>query len=275
MTGTAGQLRVSAAYLRDESMPVPPLWEQRRIVGIIEEQFSRLDIGDAALRRDLTKIIVLTASIFNQAAVAAAQAGTVALGDIADIISGPAFESKHFGNSEDGFRLLRGENIEPGALRWKNTKTWPESLLVGYEHLFVSEGDVILAMDRPLVSAGLKLAQVTGSDVPALPVQRVARIRPRNDIDPLFVFLVLKQPAFVKHVLEDQTGTQLPHITLAGIRSFLVPALTLHDQRQFVVNVDRITGMIKGIRDDIIRARERSKNLRRVVLAAAFAGRMN
>ena len=275
MTGTAGQLRVSAAFLRDESMPLPPLDEQRRIVQIIEQQFSRLDTGEAALRRDLTKISVLSASVFNQAAITSARAGTVALGDITDIISGPAFVSKHFGNPEDGVKLLRGENIEPGSLRWKNTKTWPESLLAGYEHLFVSEGDVILAMDRPLVSAGLKLAQVTASDVPALLVQRVARIRPRNDIDPFFIFLILKQPAFVRHVLEDQTGTQLPHITLNGIRSFLVPALTLHDQRQFVANVDRITSMIRGIRDNIARAGERSKQLRRVVLAAAFSGQMN
>ena len=50
MKGTAGQLRVPAAYLADCPVPVPPAKEQTRIVAAIEEQFSRLDAGVAALR---------------------------------------------------------------------------------------------------------------------------------------------------------------------------------------------------------------------------------
>ena len=51
MTGTAGQLRVPAAYLSNTLYPLPPLAEQRRIVAAIEEQFTRLDAGVAALKR--------------------------------------------------------------------------------------------------------------------------------------------------------------------------------------------------------------------------------
>lgn len=51
MTGTAGQLRVPAAYLSSTPFPLPPLAEQRRIVAAIEEQFTRLDAGVAAVKR--------------------------------------------------------------------------------------------------------------------------------------------------------------------------------------------------------------------------------
>lgn len=43
MKGTAGQLRVSSDYLKNEFIPLPPLNEQKRIVERIEELFSRID----------------------------------------------------------------------------------------------------------------------------------------------------------------------------------------------------------------------------------------
>jgi type I restriction enzyme S subunit len=51
MKGTAGQLRVPAAYLAEHRIPVPPTAEQERIVAAIAEQFSRLDAGAEALKR--------------------------------------------------------------------------------------------------------------------------------------------------------------------------------------------------------------------------------
>lgn len=51
MTGSAGQLRVPAKWLTDQAIPIPPLNEQRRIVQKIEELFSKLDAGVAALER--------------------------------------------------------------------------------------------------------------------------------------------------------------------------------------------------------------------------------
>ena len=50
MAGTAGQLRVPAAWLSEAPIPLPPLPEQRRIVAEIERHFTRLDASVAALR---------------------------------------------------------------------------------------------------------------------------------------------------------------------------------------------------------------------------------
>lgn len=51
MTGSAGQLRVPALWLNEQQLPIPPLNEQLRIVAKIEELFSDLDAGVAALKR--------------------------------------------------------------------------------------------------------------------------------------------------------------------------------------------------------------------------------
>ncbi|MFP4441169.1 MAG: restriction endonuclease subunit S, partial [Chloroflexaceae bacterium] len=51
MTGTAGQKRVPSKYIENSQIPLPPTDEQHRIVSKIEELFSDLDQGEAALRK--------------------------------------------------------------------------------------------------------------------------------------------------------------------------------------------------------------------------------
>ncbi len=51
MTGAVGLRRVPKSYMELQPIPLPPLSEQRRIVAEIEKQFTRLEVGVAALRR--------------------------------------------------------------------------------------------------------------------------------------------------------------------------------------------------------------------------------
>ena len=67
MAGTAGQLRVPAAWLSEASIPLPPLAEQGRIVVEIETQFTRLDASVAALRRAQANLKRYRASVLKAA----------------------------------------------------------------------------------------------------------------------------------------------------------------------------------------------------------------
>jgi type I restriction enzyme S subunit len=202
---------------------VAPLREQEQIIAFIEEQVSRLDAGGIFLRKANQNIdrIIVSMAVAADAISNASDSKQATLADVADIDSGPAFPSSSFRGPGEGIKLLRGDNIEPGALRWTKTKTWPIEKMHGFEHLYLEARDLILAMDRPVISTGLKLARVTTEDLPALLVQRVARIRPKPGIDSRYLYIMLMSPRFIPHILRSQTGTQLPHITLAGIRSFL------------------------------------------------------
>jgi type I restriction enzyme S subunit len=156
---------------------------------------------------------------------------SASIGEVASVDSGPAFQSKLFGGPSEGTRLLRGDNIEPGALRWQRTRTWPDERLSGFESLLVEVGDIILAMDRPVITSGLKLGRVTPNDLPALLVQRVARIR-TTGVESGYLYHLLESRQFVHHLRGNQVGTQIPHITLKTIREFPVPLPPIHEQRR-------------------------------------------
>lgn len=152
----------------------------------------------------------------------------VKLGDVADIFTGYPFESSRYTGHPDAVRLLRGDNVVQGTLRWDGVKRWPPSAVTDEMTKYaLQEGDVVLAMDRPWIEAGLKYASIGSADVPALLVQRVARLRPRAGVQAGFLKYVVGSKSFTEHVLAVQTGTAVPHISMGQIKSyeFLLPSV--------------------------------------------------
>lgn len=303
---TTNIAHLSSNRLASVEFRVPPLDEQERIVAAIEEAFSKLDAGEAGLRtvrqrlkrmRDAVLAAAVTGRLVPQdptdtpATKLLADLGVeparssptidlpsgwarTQISDLADVISGPAFKSAFFGGPDDGIRLLRGENIEPGCLRWRDTRTWPTNLLDGYEHLFIDANDIILAMDRPVISSGLKIARVRTSDLPALLVQRVARVRSKKEEIRDFLWIVMQQRAFMNHLLGGQVGTQLPHITLRDVRQYPIALPPVSELRRIVAEVDRQLSFIETCERSVDAGLAGSAALRRSVLKAAFEGRL-
>ena len=83
----------------------------------------------------------------------------VSLGDVADYQTGFPFKSKDYCSA--GTKLLRGDNIGQGSLRWGGAKFWPKDRINEAAKFALQEGDVVLAMDRPWIEAGLKYAAVS------------------------------------------------------------------------------------------------------------------
>jgi type I restriction enzyme S subunit len=109
----------------------------------------------------------------------------------------------------------------------------------------LAEKDVVLAMDRPWIEAGLKHAAVTGYDLPALLVQRVARLRGTQRIDGTFLKYVVASKAFTEYVLSIQTGTAVPHISGGQIKDFRFLMPPLSAQKAIVHVLESVDGKIE------------------------------
>jgi type I restriction enzyme S subunit len=356
MTGSAGQLRVPALWLNEQELPIPPIAEQERILAKIEELFSDLDAGVAALERAKANLKRYRAAVLKAAVegklteawrveaasrrlsegkgkrkVAAstyepaskllerilkerrqkweadqlakfAAAGKeppnnwkekyveptppettglpelpegwcwATIHQLAFVDVGFAFKSAEY--TKEGIRLLRGENMEPGSLRWNDVRFWPKDKLAGMEHLLVEEGQIILAMDRPMVSAGLKLARAKACDLPCLLVQRMARLRMFDNTLTGFLHCSMQTHAFITHLLGDQTGTQLPHISGSGIEEFVTPLAPFMEQRHIAAEVAEKMSQIDAAETEIAHGLLRASRLRQSILKQAFEGKL-
>lgn len=169
---------------------------------------------------------------------------SVRLGDHVDLATGFPFKSTGYSNEGSAVRLLRGDNVAQGALRWEDAKRWPQSGSDDVQAYALREDDVVLAMDRPWIAAGLKFAHVRRADLPCLLVQRVARLRAKEALDSRFLRYVIGSKQFTDYILSVQTGTAVPHISAAQINAFefLLPPMS----------EQRIAGELLGMLDDRI-----------------------
>jgi len=145
------------------------------------------------------------------------------LGDVADMLVGFSFKSACFLEADsDGIALVRGDNVQQGCIRWGDkTKKWPAADYERLKRYQLAEDDVILAMDRPIVGDGLKMAWMKTEDLPALLVQRVCRLRGKvNFTTTRFLRYVIAAPTFSSHVQRITTGANIPHISGKDIASY-------------------------------------------------------
>lgn len=184
---------------------------------------------------------------------------------------GFAFKSSEF--VDEGIRLLRGDNIEPGSLRWNNTKCFPKEKIEDYKNLIVKKDEIILAMDRPLISSGLKLAMAKDADVPCLLVQRMARFQPIS-IDNKYLYYSLQTKDFIHHLLKGQTGTQLPHISETNISSYVFSLPSIAEQKIIVEEIETRLSVCDKIEQDIETNLEKAEALRQSILKKAFEGKL-
>lgn len=153
---------------------------------------------------------------------------TVNLGDEIDLLMGFPFESKRYSTKTDDVKLLRGDNIAQGNLRWDDVKRWPKTEIENYQSYQLQADDVVLAMDRPWIYAGLKFSAISKSDLPCLQVQRTARMRGGSNLDNRYLKYVIGSPWFSKYIQKITTGSLVPHISSRQIKefSFHLPPLT-------------------------------------------------
>jgi type I restriction enzyme S subunit len=185
---------------------------------------------------------------------------------------GFAFKSAEY--SKAGIRLLRGENVEPGSLRWNDVRFWPESNLNGYEHLLIEEGEIILAMDRPVISTGLKIARAKRSDLPCLLVQRMTRFKMAEEKMTDYLYYNLQLVNFIEHLSSGMTGSDLPHVTGDGLARYTIGLPPLAEQHEIVRRVEALFKTADALEGRYRKAKAHVDKLTQSILAKAFRGEL-
>lgn len=158
----------------------------------------------------------------------------IRLGRLIALTTGFPFKSEGFTQSEEDVRLLRGINVAPGRLRWKEIVRWSAVDTDKFAEYLLEPGDIVLGMDRPIVQDGIRCALVALSDVPSLLLQRVARIRPSNELNRDFAFLLLNGKSFSDYLSPIFTGISVPHLSPEQIRGFRLALPSLAEQKQIL-----------------------------------------
>ena len=254
------------------SVPLPPLATQHSLADYLDADTARIDALIAKKRRMIELLderfeARLTKHLFER------NDPWASLARACRCLPGYSFASQEMMTTpEDGIRLLRGVNIGVGAIRWEDVVYYPESSAAGVSDYTLQVGDLVVGMDRPVIADGMRVARIESDDVPALLVQRVARVRANERTSNDYLRFLLMSRAFVSHYSPITTGVSVPHISAEQIMSFRFP-LPSPEQQEAIIR--DLSGAERSTRNTV-RALDRQIGLlvehRQALITAAVTG---
>jgi type I restriction enzyme S subunit len=238
MKGVAGQQRVPDDFVRDFPVPAIAVTEQRAIADFLDAETARIDRMIEMRKRGLALVSERFASLIDSTV--SGLGGATRLGRAAEILPGYAFPSDEFLTQEEGsIRLLRGVNVEPSRVRWRDVVYVDQRALGRFSRYRLEVGDIVFGMDRPMVAGGLRVARLDEVDTPALLVQRVARIRAHPTVSQGYLWMLLRTKRFDAYLEPIFTGVSVPHVSDSQLSAFEIPLPPYGVQH-------RVTEMLEG-----------------------------
>ncbi len=263
-----------ANHLSDETAKIDTLIaEQQRLIELLTEK--RQAVTALAVTKGLNPAALMKDSGVEWLGKVPAHWEVCRLGRLAKVRSGYAFPSAGFSLDEYDTRLLRGINVGVGSIRWGDVVYWTRSPSDGLDDFALSDGDIVLGMDRPFIGDGTRVARVTASDLPCLLLQRVAAVHPSQGLLPEYLLELLASEQFVHHIGPDATGVSVPHISPGQICDLRIPVPPLSEQAAIVrlaaTVVNQIVALIVEARLAVTLLKER----RTALIAAAVTGQID
>ena len=217
-------------------IPFPPINEQIHIASVLDKIGTLIDLHERLLVK-LDKLVKARfVEMFGDLSVNDKKWAKAPLCQHADIITGYPFPSSDY--SAEGIKIVGGYNLMQGFVQWTEAKYWP--VLSGYEQYLLMDGDIVIAMDRPWVGNGFKIASIDNEHLPAILIQRTACIRAK-DVKREFLYPMLDSDCFAVHC--NIKGSLVPHISNKDINSYeiFIPPMELQERfSEFACQVNKM-----------------------------------
>lgn len=255
-------------------VPVAPLDEQRRIVDAIEEQFSRLDAGVAALERARQNLKHMRVSIYEEAVTQWAHESfpQVRLGDV---LRAP-LRNGHSAKADPGgsVPILTLTAITLGDFGHHNVKmTAADPRRVG--DLWIQPGDLLIERSNTRELVGTACLYRGRPNLAVYP-NLVIRARVDDSLMPEYAELVLKAPRSRRYFQQKAQGISgtMPKIDQQTIEDLVFTLPPPEIQAAVVQNAERRLSLVTSVGGTLGAVTKHSAALRSSILAAAFSGNL-
>lgn len=261
--GSAIKNIASVKILKQIEIPLPPLKEQERIVGILDESFAKIDESIKILEQDLLNLDELMQSALQKA-----------FNPLKD-------------NAKENYKLPQGwewksleeisENISAGGDKPKNcteSKTAKNQIPV-YANGVNNNGLVGYTDKATIIKPSLTISArgtigfVCIRKEPYFPIVRLISLIPCENI------LCLHYLYFcLNFFIAKGEGSSIPQLTIPKFKSLQIPLPPLKEQEQIASHLDELSSHVKNLKQNYQAQIKNLQELKKSLLDRAFKGRL-
>ncbi|WP_283710435.1 restriction endonuclease subunit S [Pseudoalteromonas prydzensis] len=191
------------------------------------------------------------------------------IGDLAAISSGKGFTKSEY--TEDGVRLFQIANVSFGRVSWDKKVFVPEEYMEQHPNLILKAGDILMALNRPLLGKKLKVAQLGELDVPSILYQRVGKFELFDPDLASWLYIYLQSPNFSSWLYEQVKGVNIPFVNQTKVYTHLIPIPPLEEQHEIKLRLERLIDRSEQLELQVNSSQYNTKILIRAVLNEEFS----
>lgn len=174
----------------------------------------------------------------------------VRLGEISRLMSGKGFKKSEY--SESGAKLFQIANVSLGHTKWEIENFMPLSYLDDYPELKLFQGDVLIALNRPLLNRKMKVCILSEQDLPAILYQRVGKFDfYEKTINTKYFYYFMQSALFIEHLNSNLQGSDQPFINQSQLVNFLYPLPSFKEQSRVVSKIDELLVFCNSLKSRI------------------------
>ncbi len=274
------QSSINQAKLRQISIPLPSLPEQERIVSRIEELFTDLDAGVAALERVRAGLKRYKASVLKAAMNGSLVNQELRIGE--DLPDGWGWvtveelaHSIQYGYTESataecvGPKFLRITDIQNSQVDWRSVP-YCKCSEANHKKYKLEFGDIVFARTGATTGKSFLITECPD----AVFASYLIRLRLNDRVNVRFFYEFLNAPDYWAQITTVKQGSAQPGVNAAVLATLRLPLPPLDEQRRIVDAVEQRLSVVQEVELAVEAGLVRAERLRKSVLKSAFEGRL-
>ena len=260
---------------KEIKIPLPPIADQQRIVAILDEAFTTIAKAKANAEQNLKNARELFESYLETVFTNKGEDWKEKkIQDISRVVNGYAFSSTDF-KSTNSVKSIKITNVGVKEFVEEKDNYLPEKYKGTYQDFQVREGNIVIALTRTIIAAGLKVAVIPASYDGALLNQRVAALVPNEkSINQRYLYNYLTTDGVAKYVLANVNTLMQPNLSINDLKNLLIPCPPLKTQQSIVQKLDALSTETKKLETIYQQKLNGLGELRNSILQKAFNGEL-
>jgi type I restriction enzyme S subunit len=273
MSGAVGHKRVAKEFIEGYPIPVPPVPEQQRIVGILDEAFEGIATVKAHAEKNLQNARAVFEShlhfVFSQRGREWVEKPLVGLCEPGRVITYGVVQLG--GEVPDGVPCLRTSNVRWLRIETEGMKRIAPKLSESYSRTILRGGEVLVNVRGTLGGVGVASESMRGWNI-----SREVAVAPIDSrrVNPRFVALSIGAGASQNWLGNVKKGAAYVGINIEDLRNLPVHAPSLEEQARIVSHLDSLAAETQRLESIYQQKLTALDDLKKSLLHQAFSGNL-
>lgn len=271
-TRVTAQPKLSLERLKTIKVPLPNIYEQRRIVAILDDAFERIDKAIANTEKNIANAKDLFESFLNNAFENHSfDSKIVFVSEICESIVDCVNKTAPNVAVETSFKMIRTSNIKRGKVNLDNVKFVSEDVYKQWTRRQVPQiGDILLTREAPMGEVGMLL-----SDEKVFLGQRIVSYRADNSkVDNSFLYYALQTKNIQEQMSNVASGATVQHIRVPDTGKWRIQLPELAAQTMIVEKLNAANEIANKLEWKNTTKLASLRALKQSLLVAAFSGEL-